>query len=437
MTKVVIFNTTHFANKGSMGRIEGMIRCLNETIPRSRITILHRYYKQDKDTLTMQLLEKYPNLEVEEHPWFRERNSNVLTAMSSLVRFCFFCFSATKRSIFYKLGLSLNDHLKQYDAIVDLNLIEPDKLTDKYDFVSAAGNFLALLNVWYATLTKKPVIVCSATIGPYQNKFSRRVAKHVLNKVNIITLREDYSLDYLQSIGVDKPHIYLTADLAFLLEPPNTEEIPMILENINITSEDRPLVGIAPTAMMHSSLKQPQYIQLIAELTDFLIEDLNATIIYVTNTYQDEPITQKIYEEVKNKHNVRILPFNVSASETKGIVGICDVFICSRFHALVASTSLGVPSLGIVAYSRNKFHGIIGKMMGVEDYLLDVDDGFEYDAFLAELKSKVNDLWMNRNLVTENLREKAKIVREQTLLNGMLIKELIDPPYTEGEHSYI
>ena len=425
MNKVVILNITHFANKGSMGRIEGMIHCLKETTPRSPITILHRYYKQDKDTLTKQLVEKYQNLEVKEHPWFRETNSNVLTAISSLVRFC---FSAILHSTLCKLGLSLNDHFKQYDVIVDLNLIEPDRLTDEYDLVSIAGNIFALLNLWYATMTRIPVIVCSATIGPYQNKFSRRVAKHVLNKVNIITLREEYSRDYLQNLGVDKPDIYLSADLAFLMEPPNKEKIPLMLEGMNITSDDRPLVGIAPTAMMHTALKQPQYIRLIAELTDFLIEDLNATIIYVTNTYQDAPITQNIYEKVKNKHKVRILPFNVSASETKGIIGICDVFICSRFHALVASTSLAVPSLGIVAYSRNKFHGIVGKMMGQEDYLLDVDDEFEYNAFLVELKSKAKDLWMNRNLVAENLKERAKIVRERTLLNGMLIKELIGSP---------
>ena len=422
MNKLVILNTTHFANKGSMGRIEGMIRCLEETTPRSQITILHRYYKQDKDTLAKQLVEKYPNLEVKEHPWFRETNSNVLTAISSLVRFC---FSAIQRGTIYKLGLSLNDHLKQYDVIVDLNLIEPDRLTNEYDLVSTAGNFFALLNIWYATMTKKPVIVCSATIGPYQNKFLRRVAKHVLNKVNIITLREDYSRDYLQNLGVDKPDIYLSADLAFLMEPPSTEKIPLILDNMNITS-DGPLVGIAPTAMMHSALKQPQYIQLIAELTDFLIDALNATIIYVTNTYQDTPITQNIYQKVKNKHKVRILPFNVSASETKGIIGICDVFICSRFHALVASTSLAVPSLGIIAYSRNKFYGIIGKMMGQEDYLLGVDDEFKYNDFLAELKSKAKDLWINRNLVAENLKKRTKIVRERALLNGELIKELVD-----------
>ncbi|HJH25235.1 MAG TPA: hypothetical protein C5S37_00340 [Methanophagales archaeon] len=67
-------------------------------------------------------------------------------------------------------------------------------------------------------------------------------------------------------------------------------------------------------------------------------------------------------------------------------------------------------------------------MMGQENYLLDVDDGFEYEAFLAELKSKAKDLWMNRNLVAENLEERTKIVRERTLRNGMLIKELIGSP---------
>ena len=421
--KVLIPNITHFANKGSMGRIEGMLRCLEETLPGCKVTILHRYYKQDKDGLGKRLREKYPRLELKKHPWYRESNLNVLTALGSFARFCFFVVFGR---LFPKLLMSSTDNFDKHDVIVDLNLIEPDKFTDEYALTSAAGTFLALLNLWYATMARIPVIVCSATIGPYQSKFLRRVAKHVLNKVNIITLREEYSRDYLQNLGVDKPDIYLSADLAFLMEPPNKEKIPQMLEGMYITSEDRPLVGIAPTAMMHSALKQPQYIQLIAELTDFLIEDLNATIIYVANTYQDRPITQNIYEKVKNKHKVRILPFNVSASETKGIIGICDVFICSRFHALVASTSLAVPSLGIVAYSRNKFHGIIGKMMGLEDYLLDVDDEFEYDAFLAELKSKVDDLLMNKDLIAKELKEQAKKVREQTLLNGKLIKELME-----------
>jgi polysaccharide pyruvyl transferase WcaK-like protein len=425
--KVAIVNTTHFANKGSMGRIEGMISCLEKAIPQIEITILHRYYKQDKDTFAKHLIEEHPNLKVKEHPWFREADSNLLTAMNSLSRLGLSMFWCALRNPLRKLRLPLTDRHHQYDAVIDLNFIEPDRFTDRADLVSTVGIFFALLNTWYATITGKPVMVCSATIGPYQSRFLRHLANYVLNKVDIITLREEYSHNYLSLLGVNKPRVYLSADLAFLLEPADTERILTILESSNLTPDDRPLVGIAPTAMMHPLLKQQQYIQLMAELSDFLIEDLNATLVYITHTYQDKPITEAISQQVKNKHKVRVTP-DLSSAELKGIIGICDIFIGSRFHALVASTSLSIPSLGMVAYSRNKFHGIIGEMMGQGNYLLDVDDGFEYGAFLAELKSKAKDLWKSRDSIAKNLKERAKIAREQALLNGNLIKELLDSP---------
>lgn len=427
MSKVAIVNTTHLANKGSMGRLEGMINCLGVSIPEAQITILHRYYKQDKDSIVKQLMGKYPNLEVKEHPWFREASSNLLTAMESLARFGFSASWCTLRHLFRNLGLSFKNGYQQYDIIVDLNLIEPDRLTDRADLVSTVGVFSALLNTWYATMTGKPVMVWSATIGPYQNRFLRHLASYVLNKVDIITLREEHSRNYLQRLGIVKPRIELSADLAFLLEPISAERVSAILEDEKIIPDSKPLIGVAPTAMMHPLLKQQQYIQLMVELSDFLIEDLNATLVYITHTYQDKPITEAISQHVKNKHKVRVIPV-LSSAELKGIIGICDIFIGSRFHALVASTSLAIPSLGMAAYSRNKFHGIIGEMMGQEKYLLDVDDGFEYDAFLAELKSKAKDLWKNRDSIAENLKERAKIAKEQALLNGNLIRELLDSP---------
>jgi len=415
MKNVIILNTTHFANKGSMGRIEGMIRCLDETIPDSKITFLHRYYKHDKDTLAKQLLKKYPNIEVKEHPWYRESSTNTSTVMFSIVRLC---SSIIGHRLFHKMDPSL-----KCDAIVDLNLIEPDKFTSEFSLASFIGNVFTLLNIWHAKkVAGTPVMVCSATIGPYYNKILKRLAKHILNNVDLITLREGYSKGSLQSLGVNGPPIYVTADLAFLLEPTNDDKTSAMLENI----DDGHLIGLVPTEMMHPSLKQSQYIRLMTELSNHLINNLNATIIYVSHTYQDELITQNIYQNIENKHKVRIVPSDLSASETKGIIGMCSLFICSRFHALVASTSLAIPSLGIVAYSKNKFHGIIGEMMGQENYLLDIDDDFEYDAFLLELKSKINDLTMNQESIIKELNEKAKIAREQTLRNGKLLSDIID-----------
>jgi len=92
----------------------------------------------------------------------------------------------------------------------------------------------------------------------------------------------------------------------------------------------------------------------------------------------------------------------------------------------VGSTSLGIPSLSLVAYSQRKFNGIIGDLMGQKNYLLEICDEFEYNTFFNELKLKVDDLWMKRELVTKKLNERNSLAKDLVLLNGRLIKELIN-----------
>ena len=48
MVKIGILDTNSSANKGSIGRLEGMIKCLKDTIPDCQITILHRYFDKDE-----------------------------------------------------------------------------------------------------------------------------------------------------------------------------------------------------------------------------------------------------------------------------------------------------------------------------------------------------------------------------------------------------
>lgn len=422
--KVAILNTTHFANKGSMGRLEGTIRCIEATIPDSRLTIFHRYYMQDKDNLSRDLLKKYQVLDIKEHPWFKQMNSDILTGFSSLLRFC---YSSGKYIFYYSLNLPFEDALKHYDVVVDLNLIEPDKLTDRYDWMSAIGNSLALLNILYAKIAKKPVLVCAATIGPYENRALRVLAKYILNKVDVITLREAYSKDYLKTIGINKPPIYVSADMAFLMEPASQDDLASTMNLLDSENFNRPVVGIVPAEIMKNTyITRSQYIQLMAEISNYLIDKYGSTIIFIMNTYQDQDITNSIFQKIRTKDNARILPFDVSASGTKGVIGFCDLFICSRFHALVFSTSLSVPTIALVSYSYNKFHGIIGDMMGIQDYLLDIKIGFDFEVFLRLLEEKADYLLANREFITMKLKERNEYVINQALFNGKLTYDLIN-----------
>lgn len=410
MIKVAILDTNSSANKGSMGRLDGMIKCLNETLPESHITVLHRYFNLDNADLK-QLGLKYPKINIKDHPWFMERNSFLTTGLNFIYNTLFFKIINKKRL------------LTEYDVLIDLNFIEPEKLVDKFSLINFMGVLFVLLSLKNTINCDKPVVVCSATIGPYGWLFNK-LAKKYLNKVDLITYREAYSQKYVDSLGVELPKKVLTGDLAFLMDPVHKDDINRIISKLKINLDDS-FIGITPAAMANSNFSEETNVKLLTDISNFIIEETNYKIIFLANTYQDVKLQEKIYFSVEHPERVLLMPFDYSASETKSIILMCDLFICSRFHALVASTSLGVPSIGLVSYSYNKFHGILGEMMGQEEYLLDINDKFDYETFLSNFQYKIIDILQKKSEIAEDLMTIEKFVKKQVLLNGELINDLL------------
>ena len=78
-----------------------------------------------------------------------------------------------------------------------------------------------------------------------------------------------------------------------------------------------------------------------------------------------------------------------------------------------------VPTVAI-AYS-DKTHGIIGEMLGYEAYVLDIRD-LSYDRLI----SKINDAWENRDKIRKELDVKIPLVKENAMLNGKLVKDVLN-----------
>jgi len=420
--KVAILDTNALENKGSYGRLVGLLRTLDVTLPRHEVTVYHRYYDVTRKDRIEGLKKYHSDVEILRHPWYNEKGSLIATTAAYIASFS----TCALKQAYGRMRAGKTAPFRDFDVIIDLNLIEPDRFNDKkIDPVNVFGQLFALLSIWNASLSDKEVVICSATIGPYKNPVLRSLARRILNNVSLISLREEFSRDYLESIEVKKPKIQVTADLAFLMESDNDVDPAKVSEVFDVDADSTTVVGICPAAMMNSMLPEDEYIRLISEVSDFLIEDIGATIFYIANTFQDIDLVDKIYRVVDNPQKTRIVPFSASATEVKSVIGLCDLFICSRFHALVASTSLGVPSIGLVSYSYNKFHGIIGKMMGQEEYLLDIDQTFEYGAFFNELRLKSEKILHDKESVRANLLKNCASTKEQALVNGYLIRDLV------------
>jgi len=246
------------------------------------------------------------------------------------------------------------------------------------------------------------------------------LVKFCLNKVDLVIVREEITKNYLEKLGIRSP-VYLTADCAFVLEPASYETIEeiMLKEGIDITK--KPLVGISANAMLDD--EENNYANLMAQLIDYIIEKLDAQVIFVphvvlSNVEDDRVIGEKIYKLTRNKGNIKLIKGEYSPDELKGIIGMCDIFIGGRMHANIAAVSMHIPTLA-TAWSH-KYYGIM-QTLGQEKYVCD----FRTMNF-AELKSKIDDLWCNRDKIKEELKSKVEDQKELALFSGKLVRRLLN-----------
>jgi len=312
--------------------------------------------------------------------------------------------------------------------------------TDGYNDDNIPGYLGLLSSLWHSCqlaiplFLGKPVVIYSSSIGPFITKPTRFLARFILNNVTFVMVREQISREYLQRLGVSN-HVFLTADSAFVLRPAPIERVKTILEMEGITVNDRPLIGLAVSQIIHqwtfpefnSARKYQKYVELMVSVADF-VTNMGATVLLISHNLgargaDDRIVAEKIYSKTKHKCKVKILTGEYIPQELKGVIGQCDMLVACKTHAMIAGTSMCIPTIG-VAYSH-KTHGIIGRMLGQERFVVDVRNYASLNALLSVLFSKIESAWFNRNQIRKEMEERVKHVQALALLNAELVVKAI------------
>jgi polysaccharide pyruvyl transferase WcaK-like protein len=282
----------------------------------------------------------------------------------------------------------------------------------------------------------KPVVIYANGTYKLKSRLWKILAKYVLNNVDLITVREEESFKYLRNISSDEANVYLTADPAVLLSPANHDRVRRIIFEESINESDGLLIGITLTRELllgaYQELRNPQQkyekaIAQMARLVDYLANNLDATIVFLSHCIEpygqrdDRDVAREIYNLMENKHRVVLLTKEYSPEEMKGLMGVFDLFIGGRVHSVISALSMGVPSIALTRSSDRRAYGIIGKMFKQEEWICKIE-GLNLDNLL----SKINTLLSLRNDVSKNLALQTRFVKENALLNGKLLKALLD-----------
>ena len=244
--------------------------------------------------------------------------------------------------------------LKGCDAVLDIG--EGDSWADIYGaqrFAFHAGTKMA------AIALGKPLILAPQTIGPFDNAFSRNVARRVMNRARAVFTRDALSTQYVAAQNL-KCETAEFIDVAFRL--PFDEQAK---------AGDRVRAGLNVSGLLYNggySGRNEFGLSLdYVEFTHLLIEGLlerGAEVHLVPHVIGEtggNDNDSAIVPQLQARYpGLRVPDAFADASAAKSFMSGLDFVAGGRMHACIGAFSSGTPVVPI-AYSR-KFNGLFGTL---------------------------------------------------------------------------
>lgn len=410
MKKILIIGHDSFHNKGCQALIYSTTRMLSDALPGA----VFKVFSWDPDYDALRFKQRDIRCEFVRHKF-------QINEFSPRNRFWLFLNGTLK----LRTERALYAPAYFYNAInwADLIVVSGgDILADYGD--EAVKHYFFPIAVGIAV--GKPVYVFAQSISNYNNPKLRRFCKKYLDRVSLITVREQLSYDYMKALGIKVP-LHLTADPAFTLEPCSQERLDEIVLGEEVPTDAELLIGFSVSKTVTrwgGGTYEKFMVEFCTALDAFAVSYPKVRFVFIPHvTYSDDPknddrlVAREISRRASRKHHVCLVEGDYDCQESKGLIGLCDLFVGARTHATIASSSQLIPTIAL-AYSTKAF-GIMKEVLDQDRCVLDVRD-FNADNLLSKAAKLLDD----RDQVVSEMQERLYHIREASLQNAVLAKEL-------------
>ena len=211
------------------------------------------------------------------------------------------------------------------------------------DVTSRRSLWFYLHNIQAAHKAGCKVQMYGCGIGPVLREQHRKLAASVLNaSVDVITLREPDSLKELQSMGVTKPEILLTADPALTLPAASEDEIDSVLLRAGIPTHGKYLC-FALRNWKGFEDKAP----LFAQAAKYAYETYGLTPVFAAVEKHLDPVAGRLAAAGLDIPHY-FLDDAGSAGTIIGALSRMQAVVSMRLHALIFAAGQGIPLAGVV-----------------------------------------------------------------------------------------
>lgn len=279
---------------------------------------------------------------------------------------------------------------------------------------------VTLLTLAFPIWLGKPVYLLPQTIGPLQHPWERWLLRRILPKVRQIYVRDEYSRNLLETIGVHQPQIYVTPDLAFGYQEEERVTGAELLRNIGVDPEhDRPLLGVTLLnwAGMESSFHgQEAYEAAVATaIHTFLAQHGGKAVLFAqvrgpALAEDDRLPARRVQQQLRELGtNVVVVEEDVTTAQLKAAYSYMTLFMGSRLHSNIFALTSGIPVIAIAYLPKTR--GVM-RMLGLERWVVNIEhvEG-------APLYELLNELYSDREMVRAQIQ--TAIATQQSTITAM------------------
>ena len=246
-------------------------------------------------------------------------------------------------------------------------------------------------------------------IGPIKEKNYSKVKK-ILDSVDLITLREEVSLEELKKCNVSNKNVIVTADPAFNLVPSSEERATEILSKYSVEKSDK-LIAVS----VRNCKNLPEnFEEKMAQSLDIIAQSGYLPVFIPMQKSTDLAISLDIAAKMQTPS--RVIDRNLTVSDMLAVIGRCEIACGMRLHMLIFASVMNVPMAGI-AYDP--------KIKGFMNYMSQTNF-IELEKFSAEQFTKlVAGCIENLDGIKSQLEKSSEILEKKAKKNAELAIELI------------
>ena len=206
---------------------------------------------------------------------------------------------------------------------------------------SGRSLYYYLAIIFLALIFGCKVMLYAQGIGPIRGALAHKLMNLIVNRVDLITVRDRGSLEELARLNITCPKIFCTADPVLAIKPVSLNFGEKILLRHSKAHEGK-FIGVA----VRHWLDWEHFQRELATALDKLVETTAAQIVFIPMKFPED-IRAAQETAALMKEPCTVLDEEFTTREVLSLVGCMNVLIGVRLHALIFAGVMNVPMCGI------------------------------------------------------------------------------------------